>query len=302
MAALFLIGLTMLAVNLGAIRQRGDASTDLQRAITMAVVRNSGAGDLLVVPDGLIELYLPYYVSRNTVTSLNQAMTASGGDWPAACILLRDRVEQALSSGYGALIAAEAMRPSPAPPGEPPSMMERFGLTSDQVAACYAPLMPLMTPVDLGAGLPSYSRIPAAQKLADGPGWDFTRGTWGWWATNFGQNAITGQGWALTPSVDPSMSSPPMRIIAAHYSQIEVRVAAGTTARDAQLFFLDAAGQASEERSLRWQLAPGPEMHTYRLDLRTAPGWSGVISRLRLDPVSAGDGGMVTIEAIRLLP
>lgn len=299
--ALLALGLAMLLINLGAISRRGDAKTDLQRVVTDAIVQHSGAGDLLVVPDGLLELYLPYYADRTNVTSLNQAMTASGGDWPAACALLRGRVTQALESGYGVLLAAEAMRPIPAPPGEPPTMMERFGLTPGQVAECYAPLAPMMSSVGMGAGLPGYSRIPAAQAIADGDGWDFSRGAWGWRAANVGQSAISRAGWVQTPGVDPSMSSPLMDLAAERYGAIEIRMAATTAARDAQLFFLDPSGRADEERSLRFQLAPGGELHTYRLELRGAPGWSGQIGGLRLDPVGQGDGGTVTVASIRLL-
>jgi hypothetical protein len=41
-------------------------------------------------------------------------------------------------------------------------------------------------------------------------------------------------------------------------------------------------------------------MHTYRLDLRAAPGWRGQVGGLRLDPVGVGDGGTITVESIRL--
>ncbi|MGB9633906.1 MAG: hypothetical protein ACPL8I_11295, partial [Chloroflexaceae bacterium] len=75
-----------------------------------------------------------------------------------------------------------------------------------------------------------------------------------------------------------------------------------TAARDAQLFFLDGNGRADEAHSLRWTLEPGPAAHTYRLDLRAAPGWEGVITGLRLDPVSVGDGGTVVVEWLRLAP
>jgi hypothetical protein len=300
--ALFALGLAMLGINLASIRQRGDASGDLQRKITSALAARSAPGDLLVAPDGLLELYLPYYAGRENIVSLTQAMTASGGDWPAACAALRGRVELSLASGYAIIAAGDALRPAPAPPGEPPSMMERFRLTPDQVSACYAPLSPMFRGASLGPGLPDYRRIASAQELADGAGWDFRIGAWGWRAANVGSAALSAAGWTSIPGADPSLSSPPLAINAAHYGAVEVRLAAATAARDAQLFFLDAGGQASEERSLHFQLKPGPEMHTYRLDLRGAPGWSGRVGGLRLDPVGAGDGGTVTVESIRLLP
>ncbi|MEI6779273.1 MAG: hypothetical protein WCK70_20410, partial [Chloroflexales bacterium] len=300
--ALFVLGLAMFGINISAIHQRGDESTDLQRQITNAVATKSTPGDLLVVPDGLLELYLPYYAGRESVISLTRAMTASGSDWPTACGTLRGRVELALSSGYAVVAVGDALRPNPAPPGETPSMMERFRLTPDQVADCYAPLSPMFQVARLGPGLPDYRRIAPAQELADGVGWDFRRGAWGWRGENIGPTEMSAAGWVLTPRADPSLRSPPLTIDISRYGVIEVRMAASTMARDAQIFFLNADGHASEDRSLRVTLQPGPAMHTYRLDLRGASGWGDPVSGLRLDPVSAGDGGGVTVESIRLLP
>ena len=300
--ALFVLGLAMFGINISAIHQRGDESTDLQRQMTNALATKSAPGDLLVVPDGLLELYLPYYAGRESVISLTQAMTASGSDWPAACGTLRGRVELALSSGYAVVAVGDALRPNPAPVGEPPSMMERFRLTPDQVADCYAPLSPMFQVARLGPGLPDYRRIAPSQELADGVGWDFRRGAWGWRGENIGPTDKSAAGWVLTPGADPSLRSPPLTIDVSRYSAIELRIAASTMARDAQIFFLDADGQASEDRSLRVTLQPGPAMHTYRLDLRGVSGWGSRVSGLRLDPVGAGDGGGVTVESIRLLP
>jgi len=300
--ALCLLGLTMFGVNLGAIRQRGDAANDLQRQITSALVARSAPGDLLVVPDGLLELYLPYYAGRENVLSLTQAMTASGSEWSVACATLRERMDRSLSSGYAVVAVGDALRPNPAPLGESPSMMERFRLTPDQVAACYAPLTAMFQVASLGSGLPDYRRIAPAQELADGVGWDFRRGAWGWQGVNVGPTEIHTTGWALTPGIDPSLRSPPLTIDAARYGKIELRMAASTADRDAQIFFLDPSGRAYEGRSLHFTLRPGPAMHTYRLDLRGAAGWDGQVGGIRIDPVGAGDGGGVTVESIRLLP
>lgn len=295
------LGLAMLGLNLVTISRRGDAERDLQRVTAAALAEHSAAGDLLIVPDGVLELYLPFYAGRPHVTSLNQAMRATG-DWGAACQWLHTRIDTALASGYGVLIAAEAIRPVPAPPGEPPTPAERLGLDAATVAACYAPLQPALEPLTLAPGLAGYYRMPAAQTLADGPGWDFTRGQWGWRALNAEPAQSVLPGWALRPGVDPALISPPLSLATGRYRAIELRLASTTATRDAQLFFLDASGQTDERRSLRWTLAPGPEAHTYRFDLTDTPGWTGVVTGLRLDPVGAGDGGTVVVAWVRLLP
>jgi hypothetical protein len=300
-ALLLVFGLALLPLNGMAITRRGDAGRDLQRVTAEALAARSAPGDLLIVPDGVLELYLPFYVERPQAISLNQAMTATGA-WPAACAWLHARIETTLGAGYAVLIAADAIRPPPAPPGEPPTPAERLGLDPETVAACYAPLQPALVPLDLGADLPAYYRLPAAQELAEGPGWDFTRGRWGWRASGAAPATGALPGWALRPERDPALTSPPLRLELARFAALEVRLAANTAARDAQLFFLDSNGRADEARSLRWTLEPGPAAHTYRLDLRAAPGWEGVITGLRLDPVSVGDGGTVVVEWLRLVP
>jgi hypothetical protein len=309
--ALLLCGGWMLAANAMTIMARGDAGRDLQRVVAMALAEASAPGDLLVLPDGLPELYLPFYAGREQVISLNQAVAVVGGDWPQACALIQERIDAALAGGYAVIVAGEAMRPQPAPPGEPPTPAERLGLSADAVAACYDRYVPALRPLALGVSGQDYYRLPATQELAEGLGWDFTLLTWGWRAANVNDLGVqlaapyTGSddaGWVLRPGVDPHLTSPPLRIEAARFGAIELRLAATTAARDAQLFFLDEAGQVDEARSLRWELAPGAEAQTYQLELRDAPGWAGVVTGLRLDPVGVGDGGVVVIESIRLLP
>lgn len=302
-AALLLLGL-----NYAAISRRGDATRDLQRLITAELAVQSAAGDLLLVPDGKQELYLPYYAGRDNVFSLNQALFLTAGDWPAACTMLHERIRLTQASGYAVLIGAEVLQPEPNQAAGPAAgsqgrggILERFGLEAAQVRDCLAPWMAGLVPLAADEVLPAYYRLPGAQELAVGPGWDFRQGRWGWQALNVAAEERNTMGWELWPGIDPAIISPPFTIDAADFAGIELELAADTTARDAQLFWLDAQGQTSEERSLRWTLDPGAEPQTYRLELVGRPGWSGQISGLRLDPVGMGDGGTVRIERLRLL-
>ncbi|MDW8402665.1 glycosyltransferase family 39 protein [Chloroflexus sp.] len=295
------LAVALLALNLPAIIERGDANRDLQRRIAAALAEISQPGDLIIVPDGVLELYLPHYWGRDTVYGLNQAMTASGGNWPAACALIQQRIETALASGYAVLVADEAQRPLPAPPGQPPTPAERFGLTADQVAACYAPMQAKLRPVTLAADLPPYHMIPRANALLWADGWDFRAGRWGWRAVGIVAETMTAAGWQMTPAFDPALISPPLLFSLADVAAIEVRLAATTAARDAQLFLLDPNGQTSEAYSLRFTLAQGAVMQTYRLDVTALADRLELVGGLRFDPVSAGDGGMVIVESIRLV-
>ncbi|WP_298816859.1 glycosyltransferase family 39 protein [Chloroflexus sp.] len=293
--------LALLAINLPAIGERGDAGRDLQRRIAAALVAASQPGDLIIVPDGILELYLPHYWKHDTVYGLNQAMVASAGDWSAACALLRQRIDTALASGYAVLLADEAQRPAPAPPDQPPTPAERFGLTAETVAACYAPAQPMLRPLELPPNLPSYQMIPRANELARASGWDFRAGHWGWRTVGVVSEAVTAAGWQLTPALDPALISPPLLFSLAEVTAIELRLMATTGARDAQLFFLDPSGQASEERSLRFTLTSTDAMTTYRLELAELAKQFDLVGGLRFDPVGAGDGGIVVVESIRLV-
>ncbi len=297
---LALLGVIILILNGQAIAQRGDPTRDLQRIIASATATLTAPGDLIVAPDGLQELYLPYYAGRDQVISLNQAMTISNLNWPAACDLLQARVETALASGYAVVFSADALNPPLAPPGEPPAPIERFGLEASEVRACYEPFLSMADPVSLGPGLLTAQRIAAAQELANGAGWDFRRGQWGWRLTNATTLHLgSPEGWTITPTVDPFISSPPLTIDLERYRTVEVRLAATTAARDGQIFFRDAAGQADEARAIRFTLEPGPAAHTYRFALEEATGATGVITGLRIDPVGVGDGGVVVVEWVR---
>jgi hypothetical protein len=107
-------------------------------------------------------------------------------------------------------------------------------------------------------------------------------------------------GWNITPGIDPALLSPLLHLDARQVVAIEIRMANGTRNRDAQLFYAGVDGAMSEERSVRWELNATGDATTYTIDLRAAPGWDGIITRLRIDPVGVGDGGNIRIEWVRL--
>jgi hypothetical protein len=296
---LFMVAATVLVLNGAAVVARGDATRDLQRAIARTLAAHAREGDLLLVPDGLQELYLPYYEGRDNVLSLNQALFDSGGEWTAACERIQSAIDTALRSGFAVLVADEVLRPRPALPSAPPGPLERFGLQQTQIDVCFAPVLPLLEELQHDPDLPRYYRIAAAAELRE-KGWDFRRGYWGWQAANVVDEALVGSGWRFVPKVDASLTSPPLRFELAAYRAVELTLSSETEARDAQLFLLDEQGYAEEARSIRWKLIPGAQMQRYELDLSEVSD-QGVVTRLRLDPVGVGDGASVVIQSIRLL-
>jgi hypothetical protein len=279
--------------NFNAIEQRGDANTDLQRTIARTLAANSTPADLLIVPDGLQELYLPYYQQHEYFLSLNQAIFDAGGDWNAACTLIYSRIETARYAGATTLIAADALQP-------PAELLARHRLTQPQIESCFAPYQRELQAVKLPTQVPAYFRLPFAQEYADTVGWQFTQSALGWRSANV-SNELFAHGWRMQPASDPSLTSPLVQIDTSQFVAIEIELANSTNARDAQLFFLGENGQANEVLSIRWQLSPRHEVQTYRLELQSTPGWQGIVTRLRIDPIGVGDGGEVRLVAVRLV-
>ena len=288
------VAATALGVNYDAIVRRGDATTDLQRRIARELSERSRPADLLLIPDGLLELYLPYYEGHDNFLSLNQALFDANGHWEQACGTVRERMNMALHAGAAALIADETLHP-------PELLLRRHGLTQPQIDACFALYQGALQRLVLGPGLPVYWRVPTGQELAEGDGWRFERFSAGWRAANVASEHFDG-GWRFVPGADPSLTSPLLALDARRYAAIEIRMANATRAHDAQLFFAGPDGRIDEGRSVRWSLKPTSEAHTYRIDLVGLPGWAGMITRLRLDPVGVGDGSEVRVEWVRLRP
>jgi hypothetical protein len=296
------LGAGMLALNGPAISWRGAATNDLQRHISTALARNSTPADLLLVPDGLQELYLPYYERRPNYLSLNQALADSAaagagsqqdGSWYAACDAVQRRIETTLASGGAVLIGAQVLRP-------PAELLQRHALAQQQIDACFERYRSSWHELGFAPPLPRYVRIPSAGELALAEGWSFSSGAQGWQAMNATTAGFAG-GWRLVPRMDANLLSPLVRLESDQIIAIEVRLANGTQARDAQLFFADEQGHMDDRRSVRWTLEPTDRAVTYRIELSGQPGWQGVITRLRLDPVGMGDGGEVRVEWVRLV-
>jgi hypothetical protein len=288
------IACTAVGVNYGSIARRGDPATDLQRLVARELGVRSHPADLLLVPDGLLELYLPYYEQHDNFLSLNQALFDSGGDWDRACAGVRARIDMALHAGASVYLADEVLRP-------PALLLERHHIRLEQVTDCFARYGSALQFVPLPRAAPAYWQLAMGQQRAEGAGWRFDTFAEGWQAANV-QQELFAQGWHFVPGVDPSLTSPLFEIEADRYTAIEIRMANGTAARDAQLFFSGPDGAIEERRSARWMLKPGTAAVTYRVDLAGVPSWTGRITRLRLDPVGVGDGRDIRLEWVRLVP
>lgn len=304
--ALALAG-AMATLNFHEVRFRGSGVLVPQYQITGALARNSQAGDLLIVPDGLQKLYLNYYAERLNTLSLNQTLHASDGDWNAACQEFHAHIEATLHGGAAVLISSAVLTPTERNTPYSDPLIQRFALDPATVQACFAPYQAAMQDVPLDADMPTYYRIPSAQEQLTGDGWNFTqsKAQWGWQLHNAQDAFFNEDGWGFFPLDDPNLVSPRMQIDPRRYRGIEVRLARAIANREAQIFFMDQAGIIEEARSVRWELTNHSRLKTYFVDLEDHPGWTGTITGIRLDPTNgrgAKPGEYVQVAWVKLIP
>jgi 4-amino-4-deoxy-L-arabinose transferase-like glycosyltransferase len=277
------------------VQRRGDASTDWQRTLAAAVAAQTGPYDIIVSPGGVMELYLPYYQDRHNVHTINNTLFQQKGNVPAALAELGGEIDTALHAGLAMMVGLDAI--------ELQQKFQRYPITQADLDAFWQPYKSALQPTVQFDGKTWFWRLPSANELAQGDGWRWETFSWGWQAANVTDQQFDG-GWCFTPGVDPALTSPLINVDAAQYSAIEVTLQTAAPGGEAQLFFADAAGTMSDDRSVRWPLQADGALHTYTIPLADAPGWNGEITRLRLDPLPVGDGTAATrtcVQAIKLV-
>lgn len=299
---------TVFASNNDAILLRGDERYDLEHRVTDLLAERTDPADLLLVPDGIQELYLPYYAGRTNYLSINQAIYDAlvafneGGTqvtpqpselWSAACTTIQQRIETSLANGARVVIADDVLSP-------PKLLLERHQLDVAAVEACFGSYREALIDMAFPAPLNDYAYLPNAQEQLMAGGWDFRETRWGWQTVQIEDQGFE-DGWLLLPGEDGRIVSPSFELDSARIGAIELELAHTTQARDAQLFFADRDGAMSDEASIRWELADTDEVVSYRLELEDEAAWNGLITRLRFDPVGVGDGGTIRLQAIRLI-
>ena len=284
------ISLVVTSSNYGAITLRGDARTDLQRTIASAVAAASQPADLLLIPDGLQELYLPYYHNHAYFLSVNALMTTHH-TWAESCSALNAQIVQTQQAGAAVIVAADFLTPSLV-------MQKRFGIAPDAVTTCMAPILPALTPLALPVNIPSQRRLATpGEQLSQGAWQTITRAPLGWTLTN--AMPLAGANWTIQVNNDPALVSPILDIPMPRQLIITMESVA-TADQQAQLFVTNQPNQFNEAQSIHWQLQPGVQRYTLNLhDIATLPTR---LVQLRLDPVANGAGGRVTIRGIAVVP
>lgn len=274
--------------NADTIRTRGDARRDLQRDIARAVAAHSQPADLLLIPDGLQELYLPYYEQRPHFLSINAVMAQSGA-WAQACRTIHDAINQTQHAGAAVLMADDFLVPSL-------TMQQRFGLPPDAVRTCLASDMAAFEELTLPPPIPRHYLLPRPViQLQRGAWRTLTHAPYGWVMQH--ARVLPDTPWVIAVDDDPAVISPILDMPLPDTIVIRMQ-ADGTADQQAQLFVSDQIGQFSEAQSVRWTLRAG--MHDYTIDLRTIAQPPQRLVQLRLDPVGTGAGGSIHIAGLWL--
>lgn len=278
------------------VQRRGDARLDLQRVLAARVRAASAPGDLIISPGGTLELYLPYYENRRYVRTLNGLLFQTNGDVAATLARLGAEIDASLHAGLSVLVGHEALAPLP-------ENYPRYRVPQSQLDAFWKPYRAALRPAIEFQGATEFWRIPSAGEVVSGGGWRWRDFAWGWQATNVGRERFTAEGWCFDPQVDPRLTSPVLSLPAAQAITVRMRTSAPN--ERAQLFYAGPDGRMDEAHSVSWALAGDGAPHDYTVTLGGAPGWGGPITRLRLDPVTRGDGatgGATCVESLAALP
>jgi hypothetical protein len=145
----------------------------------------------------------------------------------------------------------------------------------------------------------------------DAPGqtrWSFATSDEGW-GSGMNLADVQTQAGALTARTagrDPAFFGPPLQLRARDFPAVELRLKLtatnGIPAQDAaQLFWRTTRLPESEATSVRFPVAVDGRWHDYRLELAENVRWRGMVTRLRLDPVSR-PGIEVALDELRFVP
>ncbi len=142
----------------------------------------------------------------------------------------------------------------------------------------------------------------AGFRSGDAQVWNFNAyGDFGGWFPNdyISSRSVSGgalNGTAIGP--DPYMLSSWLQKPGRN-KKVVVRLRNGTAGKTAQLFFLTAADRLwNQAKSKRVAILPNSDFRAYTFDMSDVPGWTGTITRLRLDPVQVK--GPFAVDWIRI--
>lgn len=99
---------------------------------------------------------------------------------------------------------------------------------------------------------------------------------------------------------DPNFTSPPVYVDTSAYQYFEITYKNETGNTDAKLYWAGSGEGFSEARALSFATIADEKWHTMRVDLSPSNAWNGIVTNLRFDPTTGGDGNF-EIDKLALL-
>lgn len=157
-----------------------------------------------------------------------------------------------------------------------------------------------------GTGSSSSSTWDIGQVIYQSNSWNFNQqgNRDGWVTANVtNDNGPDAYGnWVVTlDKVDPIFTSPKLEANAAVNHYVEITVANQTNRTDGRIYFkTEAENYFDESKSVSFTCSNGGVWFTHKIDMSVNPKWTGTITGIRIDPVSAGNGAILGITYIGL--
>jgi hypothetical protein len=134
--------------------------------------------------------------------------------------------------------------------------------------------------------------------------WRFADCPFGWaLSKGFAASELDGLAWTLDPAEDPYLLSPVVSVPAADYPRIEISLANNAGDTGAKIYFTTANNPDFDEgKAVGFATTSDGVLRVYVVDMSDNPNWQGTITRLRVDPVEAGnsDGSYDEVAIARI--
>lgn len=132
--------------------------------------------------------------------------------------------------------------------------------------------------------------------------WEFETDDGGWTALNGIDRFEVIEGALLIEptGVDPYMESPSLGLSTHEFTTIEVRMTVDGNGTGQFFFSGSEVTGYQEAHSKRFPVQRSDEPITYTIDLSNVPGWDGLVSQIRFDPID--QAASIEVDYIRVLP
>lgn len=132
--------------------------------------------------------------------------------------------------------------------------------------------------------------------------WEFETDAEGWIALNeIDRFEVVDGALVVEPTgLDPYMQSPSLGLSTDEFATIQVRMTVGRDGTGQFFFVGSEVREIAEINSKRFSVRGSPDPITYNVGMSAVPGWDGLLSQLRFDPIDQNT--LVEIDYIRMLP